>query len=286
MPLALLSPAKTFNEGSPKLPLAATAACPELSQNSAELLEICRGLRAPQIKKLMGVSDGIAALNISRFKNFADQPAVNAAVGFDGPAHRALDFASLGKPAQEYGQQHVATLSGLYGFLMPRDEIRPYRLEMGTKLENPKGSSLYDWWGDAIAAALLCRLGQLPAAQRFVVNVASAEYFKAVGKHLSKANAEVWTVEFPGPSVYAKQARGLYCRFLCSAGVVSAGQLTDFCAWSARPGVHGLPCSYRLAGKDEVARRLTFARVAGEAAGKSAPKKKPASKPLAKRQKR
>ena len=44
---------------------------------------------------------------------------MNAVVGFDGPAHRALAYGSLSPKAQAYGQQHVATLSGMYGFLLP-----------------------------------------------------------------------------------------------------------------------------------------------------------------------
>eukprot|EP01052_Picozoa_sp_SAG31_P027584 SAG31_NODE_2592_length_5424_cov_1.685258_2_plen_292_part_00 len=290
MPLALLSPAKTFSQA-PVTLTPGSKPCPELSGSTEELLQICQALKLPQLKKLMGVSDRIASMNIDRFKNFESQPAVSTAVAFDGPAHRAMDFGSLNKRAQDYGQQRICTLSGLYGYLLPRDEIRPYRLEMGTNLKNPKGNNLYDWWGDAIAAALLVRLGRLPATQRFFVNVASQEYFKSVGKHLSKAGADVWTVEFPGPSVYAKQARGLYCRFLCSAGITSASQLPEFAGWSAKPGAHGLPCSYRLAAMDERAKKLTFARVAGAAEGSSTKKKAATNtgdptKPAAKRRKK
>jgi cytoplasmic iron level regulating protein YaaA (DUF328/UPF0246 family) len=42
-------------------------------------------------------------------------------------------------------------LSGLYGVLRPLDLLQPYRLEMGTRLENAKGSNLYQFWGTQIA---------------------------------------------------------------------------------------------------------------------------------------
>jgi cytoplasmic iron level regulating protein YaaA (DUF328/UPF0246 family) len=72
-------------------------------------------------------------------------------------------------------------LSGLYGVLRPLDAIRPYRLEMGTKLGGAGlATDLYAFWGSKLAAALRDDVAQLPPAERCVVNCASAEYFQAV----------------------------------------------------------------------------------------------------------
>ena len=35
------------------------------------------------------------------------------------------------------------------------DVIKPYRLEMGTKLETSKGKNLYDFWGNSIQKNVL-----------------------------------------------------------------------------------------------------------------------------------
>jgi cytoplasmic iron level regulating protein YaaA (DUF328/UPF0246 family) len=51
-------------------------------------------------------------------------------------------------------------LSGLYGVLRPLDLLQPYRLEMGTRLENAKGSNLYQFWGTQIADYLNERSAQ------------------------------------------------------------------------------------------------------------------------------
>jgi hypothetical protein len=108
---------------------------------------------------------------------------------------------------------------------------------------------------------------------------------------LARGARQVWTVEFPGPSVYAKQARGLYCRFLCDAGVTTTAQLGDFVAWSAVASNHGLPCAYKLSSRDDTKKKIVFARVGSTgAAAKPSPKpaaarKAPAAKkPAAKRQ--
>ena len=45
-------------------------------------------------------------------------------------------------------------LSGSGGALRPLDLMMPYRLEMGIKLENPKGKDLYSFWGDQITQKL------------------------------------------------------------------------------------------------------------------------------------
>jgi cytoplasmic iron level regulating protein YaaA (DUF328/UPF0246 family) len=78
----------------------------------------------------------------------------------------------------------MSILSGLYGVLRPLDLLQPYRLEMGTRLENAKGSNLYQFWGTQIADYLNERSARKPSAvtpsRAIVVNLASQEYFKAV----------------------------------------------------------------------------------------------------------
>ena len=46
----------------------------------------------------------------------------------------------------DYAQRHLRILSGLYGVLRPLDLMQPYRLEMGTRLANPRGKDLYSFW--------------------------------------------------------------------------------------------------------------------------------------------
>lgn len=273
MPLAVLSPAKTFNESVGEPPFACSE--PVLCAERAELVQTVAKLSKAQLKSLMGISDALAELNAKRYAAFDAQPEMNAAVAFDGPAHRALGFATLGAAGQAYAQEHIVTLSGLYGCLRPRDAIKPYRLEMGTKLANARGGTLYAFWGDRIASELHARLRALPQPERFVVNVASQEYWQAVGPGLDALGVSVWHVEFPGPTVYAKQARGLFCRFMAETGVSSPAQLEGFAEWSARPESGAGDCHYRRAeargggGKSAIKKgqqqRLCFARVSGPA---------------------
>ncbi len=62
--------------------------------------------------------------------------------------------------------------------LRPLDLMQPYRLEMGIRLENPRGKDLYQFWGETITE----KLNQALQAQGddIVINLASDEYFKSV----------------------------------------------------------------------------------------------------------
>ena len=52
------------------------------------------------------------------------------------------------KAEMKFAQKHIRILSGLYGILRPLDVMKPYRLEMGTKLETSEGKNLYEFWGN------------------------------------------------------------------------------------------------------------------------------------------
>ena len=67
-----------------------------------------------------------------------------AGLAFDGDVYWGLEAKTLSE-STAYAQDHLRILSGLYGVLRPMDLIQPYRLEMGTKLVNSRGKSLYEF---------------------------------------------------------------------------------------------------------------------------------------------
>jgi len=60
-----------------------------------------------------------------------DKPCVFA---FTGPAYQGLDVLTASDGELEYLHRHLRILDAAYGVLRPLDQIRPYRLEMATKL--------------------------------------------------------------------------------------------------------------------------------------------------------
>ncbi|RMF86879.1 MAG: peroxide stress protein YaaA [Nitrospirae bacterium] len=236
--IALLSPAKSLNLAPPRQPLETTL--PALLADTELLVERCRALSEAELAALMRISPKLARLNRDRFHAFhlpfRPDNATPAALAFDGAVYRGLDARSLEAETLAWGQDRIAILSGLYGLLRPLDLIQPYRLEMGTRLENPRGRDLYAFWGDRIAR----RIAETAAghADPTVVNLASAEYFKAVRQEA--LGLPVVTCVFEeyreGPedgrviAVHAKRARGLMARFLLEGRLERAEQLQGFTA--------------------------------------------------------
>ena len=73
-----------------------------------------------------------------------------------------------------FANQHLRILSGLYGVLRPLDDMKAYRLEMGTKLQTERGKNLYDFWGNKVTEALIEDAKVLGTDT--LVNLASNEY--------------------------------------------------------------------------------------------------------------
>ncbi len=223
----VLSPAKTLDLGA--LPQAlrgaggARATEPAALGRAGELVGALRGLSKKRLQALMGLSDSLAALNYERYKNFERAEVKPAALAFAGPAYRGLRAAELSPTELGYLQEHLCILCGLYGVLRPLDAIKPYRLEMGTKLAAGGHSNLYGFWGTQIAE--LCARGE---SEGVLVNVASQEYWKSVDVGALPKGWRVLTVAFPGPAVHAKEARGAICRFAAVRGVQDPAELKEF----------------------------------------------------------
>ena len=232
--LALISPAKTLDYES-ALPTDIHT-LPRLLEHSQELIDVSRHLSATDIANLMSVSEKIAKLNVERFNDW--QPEFNfsnarqALFAFKGDVYTGLDAYALGEQAIAYAQQHLRMLSGLYGLLRPLDLMMPYRLEMGTKLKNPRGHNLYEFWGENITQLINADLEQ--ANSELLVNIASDEYYKSVkpGKIKAQIIKPVFLDQKNGKykviSFYAKKARGLMARYIVENRLNQAEDLKSF----------------------------------------------------------
>ena len=215
--LIVVSPAKSLDYESPLATKKYTQAT--MLDCSAELIEIMAAKTPDQIGSLMSISPQLAALNHGRFQDwerpFTRKNARAAVLAFNGDVYDAMNVrAAFSERDFTHAQKTLRILSGLYGVLRPLDLIMPYRLEMGTRLANPRGKDLYAYWGDQITERLRDDLAASPGAQ-VLVNLASAEYFGSVRP--GKLDAPVVTPSFldAGPSgeyrivsFFAKRARG------------------------------------------------------------------------------
>lgn len=236
--LAVVSPAKKLDTSWPTIEGLPKPTAPALDDDIQALLPTTRKLKVKDLAALMHLSDDLATLNHERFQAFqwpcTEQNSTPAVFAFAGDVYRGLDARSLSADDVVYAQEHLAILSGLYGLLRPMDLMQPYRLEMGTKLKNPRGASLYAFWGERLALTLKERLDghKTPV----LVNLASNEYFKAV--KVKALGHPVVTCLFEDykeraderrtVSFLAKVARGMMARFIIEERVDTVAGLRDF----------------------------------------------------------
>ncbi|MGL6384299.1 peroxide stress protein YaaA [Aeromonas caviae] len=232
--LIVVSPAKTLDYESPLVTSRFTQ--PELLDHSAALITRARQLSPDQIASLMKISDKLAGLNSARFAewqpDFTPANARQALLAFKGDVYTGLAVEDFSEADLDFAQAHLRMLSGLYGVLRPLDLMMPYRLEMGIRLDNPRGKDLYQFWGDIITA----HLNKALAAQGddVLINLASDEYFKSVrpkalqGRIITPVFKDEKNGQFKIISFYAKKARGMMARHIIKHRLTRVEQLTGF----------------------------------------------------------
>ncbi|MYM26115.1 peroxide stress protein YaaA [Duganella sp. FT135W] len=230
--LIVLSPAKSLDLETP--PTTKLHTQPSFLDHSERLISRLREFSPAELGELMDLSDNLSALNVARYASWTKDTseARQAVMTFNGDVYDGLDARTL-KPAQlDYAQSRIRILSGLYGMLRPLDLIHPHRLEMGTRLNTPRGKNLYDFWGDTIAQALNKTAGEQGAET--LVNLASEEYFKSVKPKALDLPVitplfEDWkNGKYKIISFYAKRARGLMARYAAVKNITDPQKLKKF----------------------------------------------------------
>lgn len=232
--LVVVSPAKKLNFED--LAPFETHSQPDFLDHSEELIDVARKLTRADLGRLMKISDTLADLNYQRYQAFS-QPfdlgnAKQAALAFSGDTYVGLDASSLSEEDFAFAQNHFRILSGLYGLLRPLDLMQPYRLEMGTRLQNDRGSDLYSFWGDIITDAINEALES--QQDKTLINCASNEYFKAVrpkklvGRVITPVFKEIKAGQAKVLGMFAKRARGMMARYVIENRLETPEGIKDF----------------------------------------------------------
>lgn len=209
---------------------------PEQLADSQLLINESKKLDVPDVRNLMDVSENIAILNVERFNTwqapFTPENAKPALFAFKGDVYSGIQKEKYSDDDLAYAQDHLRILSGLYGALRPMDLIQPYRLEMKTKLPNPRGENLYQFWDERITDVLNKTLSE--QQESVLVNLASNEYFKSVkpkkldGRLLDISFKETKDDKTRVIAIFAKRARGMMTDFILRNRIESAEDIKDF----------------------------------------------------------
>lgn len=236
--ILVISPAKALDYETP--PTTARFTQPDFLDDASALIAVLREKSPADIAELMSLSDPLATLNVARYASwsrpFAPDNARQAVLAFNGDVYEGLDARSLSEVELAWAQDHLRILSGLYGVLRPLDLMQAYRLEMGTRLANPRGKNLYEFWGERITDELDRLLAREEEAgrERVLVNLASDEYFKSVKPKKLKGRIVTPVFEdwkggrYKLISFYAKRARGLMSRYAITHRIDEVEALKGF----------------------------------------------------------
>ena len=232
--ITVLSPAKKLSPECNSNGSAYTK--PVFLDQSENLVEILKSYDPVGLQSLMGISQNLSELNWERYQswtsNFSPDIAREAVYSFKGDTYTGLDADSLAEKDIIFAQDNVRILSGLYGVLKPLDLMLPYRLEMGTRLENKNGKNLYEFWGDSLSEIISRELDT--HKDKALINCASNEYFKSISNEFLEAS--VITPEFKEIkngtikmiSFYAKKARGMMARYIIENRIDDVEDILSF----------------------------------------------------------
>ena len=232
--IIVLSPAKTLDY---EFESNHEHSVPAFLSQSSKLISNLKTKEPKDIASLMGLSDKLATLNFDRYQSWSPAKKVSAdskpsMLVFKGDVYQGLQAEDLNNSQMKFAQKHIRILSGLYGILRPLDLMKPYRLEMGTKLETSEGKNLYEFWGDKVQKNVLNELKDQKSD--LLINLASKEYFTVLGKLPEDINVVTPTFKdykngnYKFISFYAKKARGLMARWIIQNKVINFEDLSGF----------------------------------------------------------
>ena len=232
--LIVLSPAKTLDYSvDPK----SNHTAPQFLSQSSKLIKTLKEKEPKDIASLMGLSDKLATLNFDRYQSWKAAKSVSSdakpsMLVFKGDVYQGLNAEDFSNKDLKFAQKHLRILSGLYGILRPMDIMKPYRLEMGTKLETSKGKNLYEFWGNLVQNNVIDDLSSQKSD--LLINLASKEYFSVLGKMpefinvVSPVFKDYKSGKYKIISFYAKKARGLMARWIIQNKVTDFEELINF----------------------------------------------------------
>lgn len=192
-------------------------------KQTACLIEILKTMPPNKVASLMHLSEKLAYLNYTRYQTFKPtsytlKNSAPAILLFQGDVYQGLQADCFNARDLAFCQKSLGILSGLYGLLAPLDLIQAYRLEMGTKLANPEGKTLYDFWSDRVTNEVSQRMQQSKA--HYLLNLASDEYFSVI--NTAAIEKPVIKIDFKEHKdgklrtigIHAKRARGAMVNYI------------------------------------------------------------------------
>ena len=164
-----------------------------------KILAALRKLNKTDLSKAYNVKGDLLESTYKSIKNYSKNDTYHAFVSFDGLVFKNLETESYKAEEYIYLEKHLRILDAFYGVLEPGTLIKPYRLDMKTKI----GFNLYHHWD--INSYF---------KNDIIVNLASDEFSKLLDVPLITISfLQNKNGVFINQPTYSKQARGVFLDF-------------------------------------------------------------------------
>lgn len=246
--LVIVSPAKKLNL-THESTSGHAATKPRFGPQAKTLAKLGAELSEGDLQKMMHISAKLSEQAANWFATFSDRAGASdakaAAYMFSGDTYVGLDIRTLSDKAVARAQDHLLIISGMYGLLSPLDAIRPYRMDMGTRLANPRGKNLYEHWQADVTKAVNAQAKKIKA--KAVINLASKEYFKVIEQGaldvpvITPVFKEIQDGDIRTLGLFAKRARGAMARWIIENKITKPEDIKAFNigGYTFQPGASG-----------------------------------------------
>jgi cytoplasmic iron level regulating protein YaaA (DUF328/UPF0246 family) len=248
--ISILAPSKTM-DFTAKLPYDVAVTTPLFIDDASKIADTLKKLSEKKIQDKMKVSPAIATKVRAMYIEWSNEGGKPALWAYVGDVYKGMKANKLSREDAMWAQEHLLTMSGLYGVVRPYDLILPYRLEMKAAIAIGKHKNIYDFWGSELGEYVSSR------ANGIVCDLSSDEYGKPVTAHLSKNIRVIKPVFYDNrpngkvgrAPIYNKMMRGVMARWIIDHRVDTPEGLNGFTghgyAYSKALSTPGSPAFFR-----------------------------------------
>ena len=232
--IVLLSPSKTQDFITPPSLFLQGKDLP-FPQKTNFLADLLEEYSSEDLQKLMKISPKLAERTVQDFQEWKnsrkEKPAIST---FRGDVYRGFELKKYTEEDFSFLEKTVRILSGFYGMITPNTLIRPYRLEMGTRLSLSQAGKEYknlvSFWKEDLTKKLA---GEV-SSKEIIVNLASLEYSNALD--LSAFGDQVLDIDFKVEKkgilktigIFAKRQRGRMANWIVQKRITETKHLEEY----------------------------------------------------------
>lgn len=179
-----------------------------------KVLSTLRKLSKSKVSEAYNIKDTLLDQTYHNIKNYSANTEMHAFESFTGLVYFNLQKDSYTAKEYTYIEDHVRILDAFYGVLEPGTLIKPYRLDMKTKL----GFNLYIHW-DVNSYFM----------DDVVLNLASNEFSKMLNVPMISVHfLQEINGTYKNQATYSKQARGLFLNYMILNEIKDLEKLKEF----------------------------------------------------------